>query len=151
MLYEGEGYNFSYNEGVMLFNYRPLHEPFKTRYEMKFKDFLTANKYGSKYQTNRISGALHVSDLLKQDSQQHEVTSKSDDYLQHIVVELVKDGLADTTQALRLEWNNRGVYVNMKQLVGEAAKKYIVLFETGAGFVPLKLDDGVIYRRGKKE
>jgi len=151
ILHEGEGYNFSYNEGMMLFNHRPLHEPLKTRYEMKFKDFLTANKYGDKYQTNRVSGSLRVSSLLKEDTKRHEVTTKSNDYLQHIVAELAKDGLADTAKALRLVWNNRGVYVNKKQLVGDAAKKYNALFEAGAGFVPRKIDDGVIYRRGEKE
>lgn len=167
ILVPGKQYNISILPGSITFNEKPLEQSANKVYEEKMKKFFEANNGGNTAVISLRGSKITMDEILDEHStfRSRKVTFKprnatqdlieanvlngkrQTEYTDRIIKEMVKDKLVKDKDKLKIKWNMTGVYVNDKKLKGWLADKYNTMFEKETGFIPLKMEDGVVITR----
>lgn len=144
LLKERQQYSFSYNRGNILWQGKPLKQPYAERYSKLMAEFFKAHGKMDTY-TMRSPGVTikTLNDPTSSIRQQRLVTSNVkynqpdyNEYLYRVLKMLAKDGIVDTTRRHSLKYNARGIFVNGRKLDKTIAARYEPILQKGYGSKP---------------
>lgn len=153
---EQKPYSYSYQQGVLTINGKPVPEAYRKTYEEKMNRFWLTQKGTTHIGHSVSSNKLRLSDMTNPESttrrnteieQERIAQREKDAKLDLVVDEMVKDGLINDKNHMNLRWNKNGLHIDGRKLEGEQADKYLRKMEDALGSKPTKATDSYRYTR----
>jgi len=141
---EGQSFYFvNTDQGVIKINDQVVPHPYQRRYGQLIADFNAANPDRRCFGSLRSTGPSS-DELLNPQSKFRKPPYVANDATTRVVTSLSMDGLADTTQNVRVEYNLTGIYVNGTRLDPTVEAKYKKLILKLHSYEPLQPNDELI-------